>query len=42
VLWWWLPTLIVVSVAWWRLRPADRAVRDQDLRDLQRILRGDR
>jgi cytochrome c-type biogenesis protein CcmH/NrfF len=41
VLLWWVPAVVVVAVAWWRLRPSRRAVRDKDLRALQRILRGD-
>jgi cytochrome c-type biogenesis protein CcmH/NrfF len=41
VLLWWLPALVVVAAAWWRLRPG-RRVRDEDLRRLQQVLRGDR
>jgi hypothetical protein len=32
----------VVLVAWWRLRPRRRVVRDKDLRRLEAVLRGDR
>jgi hypothetical protein len=42
VLLWWLPAVLVAAVAWWRLRPSARVMRDKDLRTLQRVLRGDR
>ena len=42
VLLWWVPALIVVGIAWWRLRPAERPVREKDLARLQQVLRGDR
>ena len=42
VLLWWVPALRVVGIAWWRLRPAERPVREKDLARLQQVLRGDR
>jgi len=42
VLLWWLPAVVIVAIAWWRMRPSRRPVRDKDLRALQRVLRGDR
>ena len=41
VLLWWVPALIVVGIAWWRLRPAERRCA-KDLARLQQVLRGDR
>jgi membrane protein implicated in regulation of membrane protease activity len=35
---WWLPAVLIVAVAWWRLRPRRRTVREADLRRMQRVL----
>ena len=35
---WWLPAVLVVAVAWWRLRPRRRSLREKDLRTMQRVL----
>ncbi|HQR80877.1 MAG TPA: hypothetical protein PLT68_11715 [Actinomycetota bacterium] len=42
VLVWWLPAVCALAVAWWRLRPSARAVRDKDVRRLQKVLEGGR
>ena len=42
VLLWWLPAVVIVAIASWRMRPSRRSVRAKDLRALQRVLRGDR
>lgn len=37
---WWLPALLLVVIAWWRLRPRSaRALRKADLRTLRRLVR---
>lgn len=41
VLLWWLPALLVVLIAWWRLRPTRRTLRDKDLRKMARVLGSD-
>ncbi|MFN8129090.1 MAG: hypothetical protein U0R28_09865 [Candidatus Nanopelagicales bacterium] len=35
---WWLPAVAVVAIAWWRLRPRRRTLREDDLRRMQRVL----
>jgi cytochrome c-type biogenesis protein CcmH/NrfF len=35
---WWLPAVLIVALAWWRLRPRRRTLRDKDLRTMQRVL----
>lgn len=40
VLLWWLPALLLVVIAWWRLRPRPpRQLREADVRTLQRLVR---